>query len=79
MAKRIVKETLSDRRIRYRVETNRLFGFIPIRWTTDFDFFTIDDYGTECSFLAIFENLSDAKRFCGILPDEDEIVKREIL
>ena len=79
MAKRIVKETLRDGRVRYRVETNRLFGFIPIRWTTDLDFYTIDDYGTECSFLAIFDNLSDAKRFCGILPNKEEVIKREVL
>ena len=37
MAKRIVKETLGDGRIRYRVETNGLFGFIPIAWTTDIE------------------------------------------
>lgn len=41
MAKRIVKETLGDGRLRYRVETNRLFGFIPIKWATCIDTYYI--------------------------------------
>lgn len=79
MAKRIVKETLGDGRIRYRVETNRLFGFIPIAWTTDIDICTIDNFGTECSFFAIFDNLEGAQRFCGITPSKDEVVRKEVL
>lgn len=77
MAKRIVKETLGDGRIRFRVETNRLFGFIPIKWTTDLDVVTIDN--TESSCLAVYENLEDAQRFCGITPDSEKVVKREVL
>lgn len=78
MAKRIVKETLGDGRVLYRVETNRLFGFIPIKWTTDIDFLTT---GLFCDngFPAVFENLSDAESFCGIIPNSDKVIKKEIL
>ena len=79
MGKRIIKETMGDGRVRFRVETNRLFGIIPIKWTTAIDLVTIDDFGTECSFLAVFESLSDAQRFCGITPKQDKVVKREVL
>lgn len=77
MAKRIIKETLGDGRIRYRVETNRLFGFIPIPWTTDVD--KVDCFGLDYTIPAIFDNLHDAQCFCGIIPDKDKIVKSEVL
>ena len=32
MAKRIVKHTFADGRSEYVIQTNRLFGFIPIPW-----------------------------------------------
>ena len=32
MAKRIVKHTYADGRSEYVIETNRIFGFIPIPW-----------------------------------------------
>lgn len=32
MAKRIVKHTYADERSEYVIETNRIFGFIPIPW-----------------------------------------------
>lgn len=70
---------MGDGRVRYRVETNRLFGLIPIKWTTAIDLVTIDDFGTECNFLAIFDNLEDAQRFCGITPQKDKVVRKEVL
>lgn len=32
MARRIVKHTYADGRSEYVIETNRIFGFIPIPW-----------------------------------------------
>ena len=32
MARRIVKRTYADGRSEYVIETNRIFGFIPIPW-----------------------------------------------
>lgn len=32
MARRIVKRTYADERSKYVIQTNRIFGFIPIPW-----------------------------------------------
>jgi hypothetical protein len=79
MSKRIVKETLGDGRLRYRVETNRLFGFIPIKWTTCIDTYYVSEINQDCSFLAVYDNLSDAQRFCGIVLENDKVIKREVI
>ena len=61
MAQRIIQETLSDKTVQYRVETNRRLGFIPCKWYTDSQLIGPDCYGP-----AIFSNLDDAKNFIGI-------------
>ncbi len=46
MAKRIVKHTYADGRSEYVIQTNRIFGFIPIPWwIEEFDtgiYYTLD-------------------------------------
>ena len=79
MGKRIIKEIMGDGRVRYRIETNRLFGLIPIKWTTAIESVPIDGFGTECNFLAIFDSLEDAQCFCGITPKKDKVVRKEVL
>lgn len=67
MAKRIIKETLKDGSIRYRVETNKL-GPFKIGWHTALNLDISSD-----SYLAVFDNLLEAKDFCNINP----VIKRE--
>lgn len=47
MAKRIVKHTYADGRSVYVIQTNRIFGFIPIPlWIEEFDtgiYYTLDE------------------------------------
>ena len=47
MAKRIVKHTYADGRSEYVIQTNRIFGFIPIPWwMEEFDEFDPGIYYT---------------------------------
>lgn len=47
MAKRIVKRTYADGRSEYVIQTNRIFGFIPIPWwREEFDEFDTGIYYT---------------------------------
>ena len=47
MAKRIVKRTYADGRSEYVIQTNRIFGFIPIPWwIEEFDEFDTGIYYT---------------------------------
>ena len=47
MARRIVKRTYADGRSEYVIETNRIFGFIPIPWwMEEFDEFDTGIYYT---------------------------------
>ena len=47
MAKRIVKNTYADGRSEYVIQTNRIFGFIPIPWwMEEFDEFDTGIYYT---------------------------------
>lgn len=47
MAKRIVKHTYTDGRSEYVIQTNRIFGFIPIPWwIEEFDEFDTGIYYT---------------------------------
>lgn len=74
--RRIVKETLKDGKVQYRVETNRrLFGLIKSKWHTDTTPVGMDEYITEIG--AIFNTLEEAQRFCGI--DPNPIISREIV
>lgn len=44
MAKRIVKNTYADGRSEYVIQTNRIFGFIPIPWWIDTGiYYTLDE------------------------------------
>ena len=56
MAKRIVKQTLANGKVRYVVETNRLLGFIPSNWHVD----TVYDMERDMNFDAIFDSYEDA-------------------
>lgn len=57
MAKRIVKHTFADGRSEYVIETNRLFGFIPIPgWIA-----TLDDPGSYSTFEKAREALDGSK------------------
>lgn len=69
MAKRIIKETLKDGSIQYRVETNK-FGPFTVKWHTGITL-SPSDYG----YLAIFDNLAEAKAYCGL--DLNPVIKRE--
>ena len=47
MARRIVKRTYADGRSEYVIQTNRIFGFIPIPWwIEEFDEFDPKIYHT---------------------------------
>lgn len=72
--KRIVEETLEDGTKQYRVETNRLWGFIPIKWTTDLCYV---GYPYDIHVSAIFSTLKEAQRHCGI--DPNPVKERKIL
>lgn len=80
MSRRIVKETLKDGKIQFRVETNKLFGFIPWKWHTDIQDI---DYGYYVSRgPAVFYTLEDAKEHIEQTTwskEKNPVVKREIL
>lgn len=54
--KRIVEETFANKSIRYRVETNRIFGLISCKWHTD----TFYDGERDITFDAVFSTLDEA-------------------
>lgn len=71
--RRIVEETLADGSVQYRVETNRILGFIPCGWHTDL----VYDRKADSHFSAVFDDLEDAQIHCGI--DTNPVVKRRVL
>ena len=75
--KRIVEETLGNGNIRYRVETNRILGFIPCKWYTD----TFYDGERDITFDAIFDNIDEAYSHIGIIRKGTswEVVSRKII
>lgn len=77
MAKRIVKETLNNGKEQYRVE-ECLIPFIGTLWTTATISIVLDN-DTEAYAEAVFNSLEEAQIFCGINPDEERVIKREII
>lgn len=77
MTKRIIKETLHNGKEQYLVQSNSI-PFIEALWTTD-TVTMISDHGTEAHADAIFDSLEEARRFCGIKPDAERVVKREVI
>lgn len=77
MSKRIVKETLNNGKEQYRVE-ECLIPFIGKLWKTATVTIFLDNC-TEASADAVFDSLKEAQRFCGIKPDEERVIKREII
>jgi hypothetical protein len=75
--KRIVEETLGNGNTRYRVETNRILGFIPCKWHTD----TFYDGERDITFDAIFDNINEAYSHIGIVRKGTswEVVSRKII
>ena len=76
--KRIVEEKLLSGKTRYRVETNRILGFIPCKWHTD----TFYDAEHEMMFEAVFDSISDAYIHVGLNRegiDPDAIISRKIV
>ena len=61
--KRIVEETLANKLIRYRVETNKILGFIPCKWRTD----TFYDGERDMTFEAVFTSIDEAYFHIGII------------
>lgn len=77
MAKRIVKETLNNGKEQYRVE-ECLIPFIGTLWTTAIVTIILDN-GAETHAEAVFDSFKEAQRFCEIDPDEERVIKREII
>lgn len=77
MAKRIVKETLNNGKEQYRVE-ECLIPFIGKLWTTSTVSIILDN-GIEAYADAVFDSLEEAQRFCGIEPNKEIVIKREII
>lgn len=76
--KRIVEEKLLSGKTRYRVETNRIFGFIPCKWNTD----TFYDAEHDMTFKAVFDSISDAYIHIGLNregKDPDGVISRKIV
>lgn len=78
--KRIVEEKLLGGKTRYRVETNRMLGFIPCKWKTD----TFYDAEHDMTFEAVFDSISNAYIYIGLKgegtdPESDVIVSRKIV
>lgn len=74
--RRIVKETLSNRDIKYRVETDRcFFGLIKCKWHTDT--VTIPMSDGDITVLAVFDTLKEAQIHCGI--DPNPVIREEII
>lgn len=77
MIKRIVKETLNNGKEQYRVE-ECLIPVIGTLWETATVTIILDN-GTETYVDAVFNSLEEAQRFCGIKPDAERVIKREII
>lgn len=77
MAKRIIKETLHNGKEQYLVQCNSI-PFIEALWTTDTVTMILDN-GIEVYAAAVFDSLEEAQRFCGIKPDAERVIKREII
>lgn len=76
--KRIVEEKLLSGKTRYRVETNRIFGFIPCKWITD----TFYDGEHDITFEAVFDSISDAYTHIGLNrdgTDTEGVVSRKVV
>lgn len=75
--KRIVEETLANKSFRYRVETNKIFGFIPCKWRTD----TFYDGERDMTFLAVFDTIDEAYSHIGVERKDRpcEVVSRNII
>lgn len=76
--KRIVEEKLFSGKTRYRVETNRIFGFIPCKWITE----TFYDAEHDMTSGAVFDSISDAYLHIGLKrkgTDPDGIVSRKVI
>ena len=76
--KRIVEEKLLSGKTRYRVETNRIFGFIPCKWNTD----TFYDAEHDMTFEAVFDSISDAYIHIGLNRegiDPDGVISRKVV
>ncbi len=75
--KRIVEETLANETFRYRVETNRIFGFIPCKWYTD----TFYDGERDMIFDAVFSTIDEAYSHIGIIRKKGpcDVVSRKII
>lgn len=74
--KRIIKETLDNGDIQYRVETNRcFFGLFKCKWHTDTCIHFYGDIEIRCA--AVFNTLREAQIYCGI--DPNPVVKRQII
>jgi hypothetical protein len=76
--KRIVEEKLNNMSVRYRVETNRIFGFIPCKWHTD----TFYDAEHDMTFEAVFDSISDAYIHIGLNREgigPDAVISRKIV
>lgn len=75
--KRIVEETLKDGKIRYRVESNRIFfGLIPCKWHTCTVHYS-NEYCYDISCNAVFDTLKEAEIFADI--ETNPVIKRVVL
>ena len=75
--KRIVEETLANKSIRYRIETNKILGFIPCKWHTD----TFYDGERDMTFDAVFGTIDEAYSHLGVVRKGSpcEVVSRKII
>lgn len=74
--KRIVKETLKNGKVQYRVEKNTMFfGLIPCDWYTCTVTFSSDFGDVTCE--AVFNTLEEAQEFYGI--NNNPVIEREVL
>ena len=75
--KRIVEETLANKSVRYKVETNKILGLIPCKWHTD----TFYDRERDMTFDAVFSTIDEAYSYIGIARKgvPCEIVSRKII
>lgn len=69
--KRIVKETDSNGHAKYRVQSNRLLGFIPCRWYTIMYYNEFDEVVD-----AAFDTYHEALRF--VKPIKERVCKIEV-
>ena len=75
--KRIVEEKLVSGKTRYRVETNKILGFIPCKWHTD----TFYDGERDMTFDAVFGTIDEVYSHIGIIREGSpcEVVSRKII